>query len=86
MKKIKFEEEEKFQTLVLEFEDWRSKKRYAREPIPERLWSKAVALCKQHPISRVHRILSLSYMDLKKKVQKEKKQFQPIKPTSFVEL
>ena len=48
------------------FEEWRGHKKSRRERIPERLWSEAIGLLGEHPISQVAKNLRLSGTDLKK--------------------
>ena len=48
------------------FEDWRGHKKNRRERIPEQLWSEAIDLLGEHPISQVAKNLRLSGTDLKK--------------------
>ena len=57
--------------------------------IPEDLWDKAVKLCERHPIGRVHRVLKLGYIQLKKRVQEYRAKNHVIEspsPSPFVEL
>lgn len=50
-----------------QFQNWRST-RNTREPIPDRLWKAAIALCRVHSVSQVSQCLKLSYTDLKKRL------------------
>ena len=50
-------------------EDWRRKKRTRRERIPDRLWSAAAALCRDHSVHRISRWLHLNHTDLKRRVE-----------------
>lgn len=49
-------------------EGWRRRKRSRRERIPDRLWSAAAALCKDHSVHRVSRWLHLNHTALKRRV------------------
>lgn len=51
------------------FADWRSN-REKRKPIPPRLWEAAASLCGTHPITHVCRHLHLSFVSLKKHMDK----------------
>ena len=51
--------------VAVHFEEWRVHKKNRRERIPERLWSEAIGLLGEHPISQVARRLRLSGTDLK---------------------
>jgi hypothetical protein len=53
------------------FAEWRSNHQ-KREPIPDRLWEAAASLCETHPITHVCRHLRLSFVSLKKYMNKEK--------------
>lgn len=53
------------------FKIWR-KKGHARRRISEALWSAAVELCRDHPISKVSRDLRLDYYGLRDRVHKSK--------------
>lgn len=48
-----------------QFKTWRAGKT-CRETIPEHLWAAAARLCREHPPTRVSRVLRLSFNDLKK--------------------
>jgi hypothetical protein len=48
-----------------QFKAWRAGKT-GREPIPEHLWAAAARLCQDYPLTRVSRVLRLSFNDLKK--------------------
>ena len=52
------------ESIQQQFKTWRAEKT-GREPIPEQLWEAAVRLCRDHPPTRVSRILRLSFNDLK---------------------
>jgi len=71
------------------FEEWRRHKKNRRERIPERLWSEAIGLLGEHPISQVAKNLRLSGTDLKKHQTADcavgKESREPI-PASFVEV
>ena len=51
------------------FQIWRKKGRAGRH-VPEALWGGAVELCRDHPVSRVCRILRLDYYGLRDRVHK----------------
>jgi len=53
------------------FEIWRAA-RQKRGPLPEELWSSAVALCARHSITDVSQALRLNYTDLQKRVNGKK--------------
>lgn len=55
------------ETVQQQFETWRSGKT-GRELIPDHLWAAAVRLCRDHPLTRVSRVLRLSFHDLKKRL------------------
>jgi hypothetical protein len=61
-----------------QFKAWRAGKA-GREPIPEPLWEAAALLCREHPPTRVSRVLRLSFNDLKKRVPERA-------PVQFAEL
>jgi hypothetical protein len=50
------------------FADWRENKKH-RGRIPEDLWTAAVMLSKKHSLHKISRALSLSYTNLKKRVE-----------------
>ena len=75
------------ESLLDAFKAWRRQSKRCQR-IPQELWDKAVMLCDDHSIGRVHRVLGLSYIDLKERVLKNRssvrtKKF-PLSP--FVEL
>lgn len=45
-----------------QFAQWRSTKRRRGEPIPERLWTQALALCERLPRSQIRRRLRLTHL------------------------
>lgn len=49
------------------FDLWRAA-RQKKGPLPEELWSSAVALCDRHSLSEVSQALRLNYSDLRKRV------------------
>lgn len=49
------------------FDLWRAA-RQKKGPLPEELWSSAVALCARHSLSQVSQALRLNYSDLQKRV------------------
>jgi len=53
------------------FADWRKNKRHRRR-IPEDLWTAAVRLNSEHSLHKISTALSLSYSDLKKRVELHK--------------
>ena len=53
------------------FKTWRKKGRTGRR-ISETLWGAAVELCRDHPVSRVSRVLRLDYYGLRDRVHKSK--------------
>jgi len=53
------------------FKIWRKKGRAGRR-ISEALWTAAVELCRDHPVSRVSRVLRLDYYGLRDRVDKSK--------------
>ena len=55
------------ETVQHHFETWRSGKA-GRESIPDHLWEAAVRLCRDQPLTRVSRVLRLSFNDLKKRL------------------
>ena len=55
------------QEVANHFEEWRCSKRKGQNRIPVRLWSEAVGLLADHPISHVAKSLRLSGSDLKKR-------------------
>lgn len=60
------------------FADWRKTKKH-RSRIPEDLWAAAVMLSQQHSLCQISKALSLSYTDLKKRVEKSPKTPLPCK-------
>lgn len=68
------------ETVQQKFEAWRAG-RTRREAIPETLWESAVRLCEHFPLSRVSRILRLSFRGLKKRVESPR-----VLPVQFTEL
>lgn len=66
------------ESVQQQFESWRASKT-GREPIPEHLWAVAVRLCREHPLTRVSRVLRLSFNDLKKHLSERA-------PVQFTEL
>jgi hypothetical protein len=65
MKPIGSDHTSTLESVQEQFKAWRSGKT-GREPIPEHLWAAAVRLCREHPLTRVNRVLRLSFNDLKK--------------------
>jgi hypothetical protein len=53
------------------FQIWRKKGRSGRR-VSEDLWATAVELCREHPVSRVSRVLRLDYYGLRDRVHKSK--------------
>lgn len=53
------------------FADWRKNKKQRRR-IPEDLWTAAVRLSPEHSLHKISTALSLSYSDLKKRVESHK--------------
>lgn len=53
------------------FKIWRKKGRAGRH-ISKALWGAAVELCRDHPVSRVSRVLRLDYYGLRDRVHKSK--------------
>jgi len=53
------------------FADWRKNKKHQRR-IPDDLWTAAVLLNKKHSLHKISTALSLSYSDLKKRVESHK--------------
>jgi hypothetical protein len=53
------------------FEDWRKNKKH-RCRIPQYLWTAAVRLNPEHSLHKISTALSLSYVDLKKRIQADK--------------
>ncbi len=53
------------------FVDWRKNKKHQRR-IPEDLWTAAVLLSQEHSLCNISTALSLSYSDLKKRVESHK--------------
>ena len=52
--------------LKARFETWRTNRKYAREPIPDELWTAAADLSRRYPPSLVGRVLKLDPSKLKK--------------------
>ena len=52
--------------LKARFETWRTNRKYAREPIPDELWTAAADLSRRYPPSLVGRVLKLDPSRLKK--------------------
>ena len=50
------------------FETWRKQSGRTRK-IPEELWEAAVALCKEHSVTKVSKALGLNHSDLKQRVK-----------------
>jgi len=69
------------------FERWRVERR-GLEAIPDRLWSEAVALCREHSVRRVARALRLNSASLKERVERSPAQPEPGRGAgaAFVEL
>jgi hypothetical protein len=65
MKTIRSDHTPTLESVQKQFKAWRAGKA-GREPIPEHLWEAAVGLCREHPPTRVSRVLRLSFNDLKK--------------------
>jgi hypothetical protein len=80
-------------TLTLEevarhVEQWRSSKKKG-ERIPQRLWNEALGLVDTYGISRVSRVLRLSYAELNKRrgiIEAEQRRQEPGEDTAFVEI
>lgn len=53
------------QALGERFENWRKSKTGQSDPIPEKLWRRAVVLAKRHSPTQIARYLRLSSVDLK---------------------
>ena len=66
------------------FESWRSA-HTGRKPIPESLWTAAVAVAREHGIFRTSQVLRLEFNKLKRRVQSARGRAVPAPPT-FVEL
>ncbi len=60
------------ESVKLKFQEWRSRRKLG-EPIPEELWSLAVALTDCYSISKVSRSLKLAWHYLKRRVLKRQK-------------
>ena len=65
MKPIRSDHTPTLESVQDQFKAWRAGKA-GREPIPEHLWEAAARLCREHPVTRVSRVLRLSFNDLKK--------------------
>lgn len=83
--------EQQLAELGEQFAQWRSTKTRRGEPIPERLWTQALALCERLPRSQIRRRLRLSDRDFKKRqgldVSKAKESSaSALEATSFIEL
>ena len=65
MKTIRSDHTPTLESVQEQFKAWRAGKA-GREPIPEHLWEAAARLCREHPRTRVSRVLRLSFNDLKK--------------------
>ena len=65
MKPIRSDHTPTLESVQDQFKAWRAGKA-GREPIPEHLWAAAARLCREHPLTRVSRVLRLSFNDLKK--------------------
>jgi len=55
------------------FKEWRESRKFG-ERIPEHLWDFVVALTDKYPPGRISRVLSLNYVDLKRRVQNQRGQ------------
>ncbi len=55
--------------VAIEFQEWRSQKKYKQEKIPEHLWFKARDLTLSYPPTRVAKKLGLNLKDLKKRLK-----------------
>ena len=53
------------------FADWRKNKKHRRR-IPEDLWTAAVRLSPEYSLHKISTVLSLSYTDLKKRINSDK--------------
>ncbi|MCK9247217.1 MAG: hypothetical protein M0P11_09755 [Anaerolineaceae bacterium] len=51
-----------------QFEAWRKQSGRTRK-IPEELWEAAVALCKEHSVTKVSKALGLNHSDLKQRMK-----------------
>jgi len=78
MKTIRSDHTPTLESVQEQFKAWRAGKA-GREPIPEHLWEAAARLCREHPPTRVSRVLRLSFNDLKKHVPERA-------PVQFTEL
>ena len=58
--------------IVIEFQEWRSHKKYKQAKIPVYLWDKAKALTSSHSPGRVAKKLGLNLNDLKKRLNPQK--------------
>ncbi len=82
--------EQQLAELGEQFAQWRSTKTRRGEPIPERLWAQALALCDRLPRSQIRRCLRLSDRDFKKRqgleVSQAKEVASELEAVSFIEL
>ena len=54
--------------VAIEFQEWRSQKKYKQERIPKNLWSQTKSLALSHSPSIVAKTLGLNLRDLKKRL------------------
>jgi hypothetical protein len=62
------EGDEELSQAADEFDQWRAQRVSKREPIPARLWERAMSLSKRHGVGRVARLLHLNGGDLKRRL------------------
>jgi len=77
------------ESVRYQFETWRETRKSSRELIPEDLWTAAVGLRNQYPISHISKSLRLNHTDLKDRIsgnRKKKKTSDQAPSPLFVEL
>ena len=60
--------DDELQQVLGEFDHWRAQRLSRREPIPARLWERAMSLSNCHGVGRVARLLHLNGGDLRRRL------------------